>query len=55
MFDTINTLFDGASKLAPGPLRPDELQLLQRLLQPGETSRRMCGAGPSAAAGRSGA
>jgi len=37
MFDTIATLFDGASKLAPGPLRPDELQLLQRLLQPGET------------------
>ena len=36
MFDTIATLFDGASKLAPGPLRPDELQLLQRLLQPGE-------------------
>lgn len=37
MFDTIATLIDGASKLAPGPLRPDELQQLQRLLQPGET------------------
>jgi hypothetical protein len=36
MFDVFNTLIDGASKLAPGPLRPNELQLLQRLLQPGE-------------------
>ena len=36
MFDVFNTLIDGASKLAPGPLRPNELQLLERLLQPGE-------------------
>ncbi len=36
MFDVFSTLIDGASKLAPGPLRPDELRLLERVLQPGE-------------------
>ena len=36
MFDVFSTLIDGVSKLAPGPLRPNELQLLQPLLQPGE-------------------
>jgi hypothetical protein len=36
MFDAFATLLDGASKLSPGPLRPDELRLLERVLQPGE-------------------